>query len=277
VCSIVSSCTILIILLTPAFSPLLLTLIRLAMQYSVYVCAYVCVQDLAVYQGFNLCHQGLNDRRVQSRIRAAYLALSPDIAYTCPALAARTHAAAAAARAGAGAGAGGAPSSSRTAVGFVSRYFSDHSIGRIFTETILFLHQHADLDIYVYYIDDNLEEGQGQGNAQGQGQGQGQHDDYVTAALLAQLGPSRFTRVPPTLAALRRALSPEGGGGEGAAPALDVLVFTDVGMDLLSFLAASSRLAPYQVGRQTDRLTADVFLMFACHMMDTQDRIIVLM
>lgn len=155
-----------------------------------------------------MCHQGLNDREVQTEIFKAYHALCPELGYVSPALSPAGTAA------------------ERTTVGFISRYFMDHSIGRILVETVYFLvNNHPELDVVVFLIDDSPE---------------GAWGDYVTVGLADILGPDRMRRLPGGVRTIRDALS-------AFTPVMDVLVFTDVGMDLLTYLLASSRFAYYQV------------------------------
>lgn len=144
----------------------------------------------------------------------AHHALCPDLTHTSPALA-HQH----------------AQIPARTSVGFVSHYFSDHSIGKIFVETILFLSiHHPELDVYVFYIDTTLDIPVVDRPEY----------DHITRALIQTLGPTRMIHVPPRISDIRNVIS-------NIQPVLDILVFTDVGMDLLTYLLACSRFAQYQV------------------------------
>lgn len=169
---------------------------------------------------FNMCHQGLNDKDIQTAIVKAYRALCPDIVYISPVLSTHTTNTYVAAEV-----------RDRTVVGIISRYLSDHSIGRIFAETIYYLYKnHLELDLYVFYIDDSLDIPLNERPAY----------DYITSVLRNILGPDRMIHVPPRVYEIRGILT-------DFRPIMDVLVFTDVGMDLLTYLLSFSRFAYYQV------------------------------
>lgn len=179
-----------------------------------------------MYQGFHMSHQGLNDKEVQEEIVRAYHALCPELVYTSPALVTASSAPA------------GEEGRGRTVVGFISMYFGNHSIGRIFVETILFLAAHfPELDIYVFFIDNSLQGGAPSAAANGS---KYFTSDYILAAMHDHLGDGRMIHLSPNLRAIRHTLS-------HFRPVMDILVFTDVGMDILSFLLSSSRFAYYQV------------------------------
>lgn len=171
------------------------------------------MQDLSLYHGFNLCHQGLNDIEIMQEIGISYHTLCPDMKYISPTMD-RTQ----------------RMETDRIVVGFISSYMSDHSIGKILIETILFLSiNHPNIDVVVFFIDHDLENSPSS-----------RRKDYITTTLREQLGPSRMLHIPDNVNDIRDSI-------ERFRPNLDITVFTDVGMDVLSFFLASSRLSRYQV------------------------------
>jgi uncharacterized protein (TIGR03032 family) len=102
----------------------------------------------------------------------------------------------------------------RIKVGFLSAYFRDHTLGRLNLGRI----QHLDrsrFEVTVIYL--------------------GRQEDAMTRAF-AQAA-DRFVVVPRDVEAARRQIAELG---------LDVLVFTEVGMDAVSYTLAFSRMAPIQ-------------------------------
>ena len=127
-------------------------------------------------------------------------------------------------------------------VGFLSAYFRDHTIGRLNLGRI----QHLDRERFEVVV-------------------LAAHaaDDPVARAFEAAA--DRFVRVPRAVAAARELI---------AAQELDVLVFTDVGMDALTSTLAHSRMAPVQMTTWGHPVTTgsramDVFLSSA--LLETED------
>jgi predicted O-linked N-acetylglucosamine transferase (SPINDLY family) len=102
----------------------------------------------------------------------------------------------------------------RIRVGFVSRFFRDHTIGRLWQETLARLSRER-FEVVVLAI--------------------AAHDDPVAQRI--QSSADRYVVLPRHPGAARRKVAQE---------QLDVLVFTDVGMEPVSFALAASRLAPVQ-------------------------------
>jgi hypothetical protein len=180
---------------------------------------YCChIQDCLAEQislPFYLSHQGLNDRILQERFASLYVKLCPGIQFVAP------HLVPPSSELGAG------NRQKRIQLGFVSSLFYDHSIGRIMSEVMLYLHlKHSDLlDLHVIQIRPH-----GASSAV-------KNEDPIQAALLQHLG-RRFYIIAKGVKEIRSDI---------ASMELDVLVFPDIGMDSLSYVLAFSRLATYQV------------------------------
>lgn len=102
----------------------------------------------------------------------------------------------------------------RIRVGFVSRFFRDHTIGRFWQETLPRLSREK-VAVTVLAI--------------------APHDDPVARRI--QAAADRYVPLPRHPAEARRLIAEE---------ELDVLLFTDVGMEPVSFALAANRLAPVQ-------------------------------
>jgi predicted O-linked N-acetylglucosamine transferase (SPINDLY family) len=165
---------------------------RLSNEVNSLVAAGV-VQDLdaqAATPVFSLPHQGLVDLEIQRQIARLYRAppLPP------PTLSERTD--------------------GRIAVGFISSYFNQHTIGKLTRGLITRLSRER-FHVTVFSI--------------------GQHDDAVAREIAASA--ERYVVLPRQLAAARRAILEN---------AVDVLVYTDIGMDHTAYSLAFSRLARVQ-------------------------------
>ena len=102
----------------------------------------------------------------------------------------------------------------RLRVGFLSAYFRDHTIGRLNLGRVRHLSREA-FEVTVIYA--------------------GRHRDEMTLAF--EHAADRFVVVPRQVEAARRQIADLG---------LDILLFTDVGMDALTYTLAFSRMAPVQ-------------------------------
>jgi predicted O-linked N-acetylglucosamine transferase (SPINDLY family) len=104
--------------------------------------------------------------------------------------------------------------SGRARIGFLSAYFRDHTIGRLNLGRIQRLDRER-FEVVVLSASAARD----------------------SVAVQFEEAADRFVRLPREVAAARAAIAEEG---------LDVLVFTDVGMDALSYTLAFSRMAPVQ-------------------------------
>lgn len=145
---------------------------------------------------FFLAYHGLNDRDLQVKIARTYGHLFP-LQHTAPHCQQSP------------------PAASRRRIGFLSRFFYNHSVGICFLPVIRALARSRGLDVVLITM--------------------GGKEDQLTRQTAAAC--SEHVRVPHDLAAAR---------AQVADLALDVLVYTDIGMDPLSYLLAFSRLAPVQ-------------------------------
>jgi predicted O-linked N-acetylglucosamine transferase (SPINDLY family) len=135
-------------------------------------------------------------------------------------------------------------------IGFVSTYFIDHSIGRITAELLIYLNQQRvlrngqqfALEVYAYTVDRHIPSDtpvvvEGTAAYISDIEGLQLHEDIITRALQQHLG-ARSVRLPDNITTVREVT---------AAAQLDMLVFTDVGMEFATYALAYSRLAPVQV------------------------------
>ncbi|WP_193188291.1 O-linked N-acetylglucosamine transferase family protein [Nisaea sediminum] len=155
---------------------------------------------------FYLAYHGRNDRDLQTLIAETYLALCPELGFVAP------HCCAPAPLDG-----------RRLRIGFLSRYFYDHSV-KFISEGII-----RNLDpkrFEVHLISPTAEE---------------KVDIFPPGS-----GPAGFTRIPEDLSKAR---------AEIAALELDVLVFGDIGMEPLSYYLGFSRFAPVQCVMQGHPVT----------------------
>ena len=212
---------------------------------------------------FNMAHQGLNDAPLQQVLHNVLTTICPELVYTSPHLigsvndssnsvteSIRTKEANNALK----------PAHKVLKVGFISTNFFDHSIGRILVELFILLKQQVilfddityTLDVYVFTIDrrlpyntnivintinttdllfptfhydtDTLLH---------------MHHDSITRILSEHLQ-DKAIRLPDNIHTIRKVLD---------TIQLDMLVFTDVGMDFSTYQLAFGRFAPYQVRR----------------------------
>lgn len=146
---------------------------------------------------FLLPYHGRNDRELHTLIARLYLKACPGLAWSAP------HCR------------GAAPARGRRRVGFLSRYFFEHSVGTWYSRAIDRLAADGAHEVCVLAV------------------------GAATDPRLARTFPSVRERhaVPFNLARAR---------AQVAALGLDVLVYPDIGMDPLSYFLAFSRLAPVQ-------------------------------
>jgi protein O-GlcNAc transferase len=169
------------------------------------------VQDLDARPAmpvFSLPHQGFNDLEIQRKLARLYRPGGTAGSALCGTAGLSSSADARVNKLSV------PPRSARLRVGFVSSYFNLHTVAKLTANLIVRLSR-RDLDITVFSI--------------------GQNYDPVSRALAASV--QRFVLLPPDVAAARRIIESN---------AVDVLVFTDIGMDQISYSLAFSRLAPVQ-------------------------------
>lgn len=180
-----------------------------------------------------MAHQGLNDLDFQAALAGALLAICPQLHYIAPHALAPQIAPVYAPD--------GTPTR-RIKVGFISTYFTDHSIGRILAELLIILAPVRSLDVYVYMIDRRIPSDVTVTIAGDKAKLVGYNDihlqnDFIPQQLRRVLG-EWAVRLPDNLAVITQVLS---------AAQLDLLIFTDVGMDFTTYQLAFSRFAPVQV------------------------------
>lgn len=107
-------------------------------------------------------------------------------------------------------------------VGFLSSKFFDHSIGRIMFETIFYLSRLPQIQVFVIFVESL------QFNTE---------FDYISQKYSEMLG-SSFIRTFQDINDIRETVE---------LLLLDILVFTDVGMDTITYITSFSRLAKFQV------------------------------
>lgn len=144
---------------------------------------------------FYLAYHGRDDRPFQEKLARLYRQACPSLSYTARKM-----------------GGGGGK---RLKVGFVSRHFHSHTIGKLFRGFI------AELDRTRFETVAFLFP---------------RPDDPVRAFIREKAG--KAVPVPDDLAGAREAI---------AAERLDILFYTDIGMDPLTYFLAFSRLAPVQM------------------------------
>jgi protein O-GlcNAc transferase len=148
--------------------------------------------------GFYLAYQGLNDRQVQADLARLFMQAAPSLNYMAP------HCIAEVARSG----------RRPIRVGFISRYFHQHSIGRVNAGLI----EHLSRDLFETTVF----------------RFPGPQDSLSSAVDRAA---DRVVTLPFQLRASRERL---------AQAELDILLYTDLGMDPWTNYLAFSRLAPVQ-------------------------------
>lgn len=220
---------------------------------------------------FNMAHQGLNDLEIQTAIYQVLSALCPELASPTTTLSsARTalnnaHMLAESVAIASnplhnlqcqlffGNGSGRPTSCVHKVlkVGFISTNFFDHSIGRILVELLVYLNQQRvvqrgevnyALKIYVITLDRRIP-------FDTKVHYNGTHlefedldvstmrEDAITRILRQQMK-ENYIRIPENIHTARKVLE---------AMQLDMLIFTDVGMDFSTYQLAFSRHAPIQV------------------------------
>ncbi len=147
---------------------------------------------------FYLAYYGLDDRPLQERLARLYLAACPELAWTAP------HCAAGGRRHG------------RRRIAFVSRFFFDHSIGRLMRGLLSHLAAREDCEILLFDVT-------------------AVPDDALRRELVALA--DRVERLPGGLADRRLAI---------ARHEPDILFYPDIGMDHATYFLAFARLAPVQ-------------------------------
>lgn len=173
---------------------------------------------------FYMAHQGLNDKDFQIEMKNILTRLCPDLHYFAPFLLNE--------------GIVNNPDRRTLKIGFISSHFTDHSIGRMLVEMITFMADQLTIDfsdspsnrpdVLVYFLDGQFSQETQLTSAH----------DHITGTFEKFLG-NRFIRLPLyNISYIQDRI---------AADQLDVLVFSDLGMDLSTYLLAFSRLAIYQV------------------------------
>lgn len=139
---------------------------------------------------FNLPHQGLNDLEIQRKYTRLFRAppIAPDVWQR--------------------------RNGGKVRIGFLSSFFSQHTIGKLFRGLITRLSR-SEFQVTVFSV--------------------GQHDDAVSRELATAA--DRYVILPRDLSLARQSILEN---------SVDALVFTDIGMDATTYALAFSRLAPVQ-------------------------------
>ena len=193
--------------------------------------ALACLESVISATPFHLAHQGLDDLALQVTLQAALVAVCPELAYISPRLEQRAQLAEAAAAVAASGVVHYQPHQQqqqqqpqrRRRVGFISSHFYHHSVGKILLETISFMVLDPDvaLDIVVFFVDRSMST-----------------QDVVTRELERLLGPTGgWVVLPHDVLAVRTSVEERD---------LDILIFGDLGMEMLTLALSYSRLAPFQ-------------------------------
>jgi protein O-GlcNAc transferase len=133
---------------------------------------------------------------------------------------------------------------SRVRIGFISRYFQSNSVGRCFHGVLRF-HKRDDVSIIAFTFT--------------------QREDPLWASIAQDV--EKTIILPKNLEAARRAIEEE---------RLDVLVFTDIGMDPLTYFLAFARLAPFQyvLGGHPDSVdTGNIDAYISCDLQEPEDAV----
>ncbi len=158
-----------------------------------------CEQDLLSYPltCFYLAYHGLNDRTILEKNAALYAAVCPSLLYRAPHVSAPRR---------------GGP----VRIGFVSRYFHNHSVGNFFNPIIEKLAGDSAFEVYLFAV--------------------GPKDGQALA--------SAFSGAREYVPVSRHALQPAREAIEQRE--LDILVYADLGMDPFTYFLSFSRLAARQ-------------------------------
>lgn len=190
---------------------------------------------------FYLSHQGLNDKSIQSLLSEAYLTLCPSLSYISTRLLNNY-----------------LPLTNsfledgidknirKLRVGFISTHFFDHSIGRMFSNFFLLLNDiqrlfdtvdniEIEFNFWVFFIDSTLQYEKNNWKSS-----TNRYFDSINQKFYNMLGENKFIFLPNDISLIREIVGSEEYN-------LDCLIFTDIGMDLTTYLLSHSRLAPYQV------------------------------
>lgn len=151
---------------------------------------------------FYIAHQGLNDVAFVVTLAQVFQTFCPELIYVSPHLQASSN---------------HHLTNRRIAVGFISNYFFDQSIGRIMLDVMYFLRE--DFDVTIFFVD------------------RLGRSDPITQ-LYTQLFGDKYIRISPNTVEARFVIE---------SSKLDILVYTDIGMDFSTYLLAFSRLATYQI------------------------------
>lgn len=176
---------------------------------------------------FYLAHQGLDDRDVQAKLYEIYSTICPELNYMAPHLLVNPPQS--------------NPDRTSVKIGFVSSHFVDHSIGRILVEAMVIMkslnmnygNRNYTIEVYVYGIMKPIVDVVDNSSATPEFP----EDDFITTIFHEQFG-DRFVLLPMNIPYARSRIADD---------ELDFLIFGDIGMELVSYLLAYSRLAKFQV------------------------------
>jgi protein O-GlcNAc transferase len=149
---------------------------------------------------FYLAYHGMNDRELMAKIATLFLKAAPSLNYVAP------HCKSSLART--------LPKGKRVRIGFISRYFYGHTIGKLFG-SIPRLLSRKEFELFLFRFPG--------------------HDDPFARTI--QEGADTAVTLPPRLDLARRMIAEQ---------QLDILFYTDIGMEPLTYFLAFARLAPVQ-------------------------------
>lgn len=178
---------------------------------------------------FHISHQGLNDKELQIILYKIYYAICPELFYLSSHLRKND------------VSIDNNNNHKIIKIGILSSHFNNHSVGKMMVELIHFIHfahinyknEDIKFELFIYYLDKTIpfsitiEEINNLSFP----------FDAVTNYVMSIVG-KNFQRLPENLLLVRHHLEKN---------ALDVLIYSDIGMDFITYMLAISRLATYQV------------------------------
>jgi hypothetical protein len=182
-----------------------------------------------------MSHQGINDLDIQIAIKDVFSTICPELFFSVPhvnpvmLIDSSIH------------------TEPSLRVGFISTHFFNHSIGRMLIALIIRLKEmrlqysaksiDINIQIFVYFVDRSVSANLSLNSIIDYESANYSFHDQVTDILRKNLG-NNYVRVPDDINIVRSVIEKD---------KLDFLLFTDIGMELSSYLMAYSRLATYQV------------------------------
>jgi hypothetical protein len=184
---------------------------------------------------FHISHQGLNDKELQVILYKIYYAICPELFYLSTHLRKDVNVI--------DNNMNNMNNNNKfIKIGILSSHFNDHSVGKMMVELIYFIHhayinyknEDIKFELFIYYLDQSLpysitiEEINNYTFP----------FDSITDYVISIVGKNKFQRLPENLLFIRNHVEKD---------ELDILIYSDLGMDFITYMLAISRLATYQV------------------------------